>query len=426
MKQRYLHLIILYIVMLTSCTYNEEQTMYDVTVALTAQQDVSEEILVNIPITMTDGNATKTTVMADADGKARFSLPAGVYNISTSAVVENDEEMFIINGNVAQFIVSSSTMNHENGTININTPLTITKKGAHGIIIKELYVGGCQKDNGSGTFAYDKCIILYNNSPYDTEVANLAIGMCEPYNAEASGHQFLNGGVLEYEALGITPAINGIWYFKEPLQLKAYEEVVVNINGAIDNTQTYSLSVNYADSRYYCMYDPEATSNDGSRYNNQNYYPAPSEVIPTDHYLKAVKYGKGNAWPVSNTSPALFIFQTKDCTPKEYADNIQNIIYPSTKKGDNVYACLSVPNEWILDGVEVYNEDKLSACKKRLTPDIDNGYIAFKNGHGKSLVRRIDEAASAKYGHAVYVDTNNSTSDFIVVDECTIKTINNE
>ena len=44
-------------------------------------------------------------------------------------------------------------------------PVTVTAmQTANPILIKELYVGGCQKNDGSGKFAKDKCIILYNNS----------------------------------------------------------------------------------------------------------------------------------------------------------------------------------------------------------------------------------------------------------------------
>ena len=94
------------------------------------------------------------------------------------------------------------------------------------------------------------------------------------------------------------------------MQIAPYQQVVVNVHGAIDNTLTYPQSVNYANADYYCMYDPEAG------YTNASYYPAPSEVIPTSHYLKAVKIGISNAWALSVTSPALILFQTQGLSPQ--------------------------------------------------------------------------------------------------------------
>ena len=162
-------------------------------------------------------------------------------------------------------------------------------KNADQIIIKELYNGGCPKDDGSGFFQMDKCVVLYNNCPQQAVVNNLCIGFATPYNAEAQEDNRDASGNLVYEAEGFTPALNGIWYYPGKLVFEPWSQVVVNVHGAIDNTLTYSQSVNYAHPDYYCMYDPE------SGYNNTSYYPTPADVIPTSHYWKAIKYGQGNA-----------------------------------------------------------------------------------------------------------------------------------
>lgn len=405
----------------TACSYDKEQQLLSVVVELSAPDAVDATLLGGISVSMTDANATVTVSQTDETGKALFHIPPGIYHVSASAIVENNDEQYIINGNIAQFIVSSNSTKDASSNILAQAPVVITKKGAHGIIIKEVYCGGCQKDDGSGIFSYDKCIILYNNSPYDTDIKHLAIGMIEPYNAEATTHSFLNGGVLDYESTGIIPCINGIWYFPDTLHINAYEEVVVNVHGAIDNTKTYSNSINYSDSRYYCMYDPATIGGDGKFYNNTSYYPAPSEVIPVSHYLRTAKYGSGNAWPMSQTSPAIVLFQTKDSAPEVFCNDESNIIYPTGKQGNRAYACLAVPRAWVLDGIEIYNSSKLASCKKRLTSDIDNGYVTLTNGYGHSLIRRIDEEATRKHGHDIYIDTNNSTNDFIESEQCSLK-----
>ena len=223
------------------------------------------------------------------------------------------------------------------------------------IIIKELYSGGCLKDDGKN-FQYDKCVILYNNCPQKAVVNNLCFGAANPANAqyilkldpegnftkvfqtmgsvslrancEYDGHLFFAGaddreeygedGKLVYEKDGFIPVWNGIFYYPYSLVIEPYSQVVINIHGAIDNTQTVTNSVNYVNKDYYAMYDPE------SGYNHTGYYPTPASEIPTSHYLKAVRYGLGTAWSLSVSSPALVMFQTEG-DPAEYVNNADNI-----------------------------------------------------------------------------------------------------
>ena len=306
------------------------------------------------------------------------------------------------------------------------------------IVIKELYNGGCTKEDGK-SFQFDKGVILYNNCPQKAVINNLCFGIGSPSNAQANNKNYGTDGKLTYEAEGFIPVWHGIWYFPSALEIEPYSQVVVNICGAIDNTQTVPNSVNYANADYYAMYDPE------SGYNNSNYYPTPSELIPTSHYLKAVELGMGNGWTMSVSSPALVIFQVKDNTPLEYATNTANQWYDGGNVGSQVYTCVKVPNEWIIDGVEVFASGYKDTCVKRLTSDIDGGYVWLTNYQGHSLYRNVDKTAtealtenagklvynyalgvddstdpsgidaeaSTKNGaHIVYQDTNNSTADF--------------
>jgi len=315
------------------------------------------------------------------------------------------------------------------------------------IIIKELYNGGCTNDAGK-SFQYDKCVILYNNCGQQAVVNNLCFGVGSPANAYSSvPNNYDENGKLVYESQGIIPAWHGTWWFQGSLVIEPYSQVVVNIHGAIDNTQTVSQSVNYANPDYYCMYDPE------SGYNHTNYYPTPSSVIPTSHYLKAKEIGMGNGWTVSVNSPAFFIFQTQGVDAATWADDVNNIWYP---EGQNTqtFACFAVPNEWIIDGVEVFSYDYPDDCKKRLTADIDGGAVWLTKYQGHSLYRNVDKAAtealpenagklfydyslgvgestdpsgidaeaSMKQGaHIIFQDFNNSTEDFHERQRCSLR-----
>ena len=259
------YLFLVMLTLLTSCSYDEKIGTYNVEVQLS-------EAVANVPVVMTNATGSTATAMTDGSGTARFTLPAGIYSVSASKVTDDAYFRHVCNGSLADIAIGS-------GTTTVALPVTVTAmQTANPILIKELYVGGCQKNDGSGKFAKDKCIILYNNSSEPVSLNNMGFGMIEPYNAEANTHSFLNGGKLDYADADWVPAINGVWFFQDGCVIEPYSQLVVNVHGAIDNTQTYTNSVNYANAAYYCMYDVEATSSDGGKYINTMYYPSPANA----------------------------------------------------------------------------------------------------------------------------------------------------
>lgn len=119
-----------------------------------------------------------------------------------------------------------------------------------------------------------------------------------------------------------------------------------------------------------------------------------------------------------------------------------------------VNACHKVKNEWILDGMEVYQTAKINDSNKRLTSDIDAGYVGLTNQLGHVLYRNVDKAATEalaenagklvynyslgvdkstdpsgidaeasmkKGAHIIFMDTNNSTADFHERQKCSLK-----
>lgn len=333
-------------------------------------------------------------------------------------------------------------------------------QNADQVLIKEIYNGGVMKDDNATHFHIDKCIILYNNCSQRAIINNLCIGTCPQYNAEAGTMSHLySDGKLVYDGDGFLPLINGIWYFPNPVIIEPYSQIVVNIHGAIDNTQTVTNSVNYANKDYYCMYDPDYVTEDvtlanARSYNNTMYYPAPSDVIPTSHYLKTIKYGQSNAWTFSTTSPATILFQAKDVDIKEYFEDSDNYWYGPGEATTPVWRNVKIPNEWVIDGVEMFNAAKVDASQKRITADIDAGRVLLTNKLGHVAYRNVDKAAteslaenagkivynytlgvdsstdpsgidaeaSIKNGaHIIYQDTNNSTVDFHERQKCSLR-----
>ena len=375
--------------------------------------------------------------------KKTILLMAATALISLGAQAQN-YKMVITKADGTQ--VEFSTTEIDNITYVEAAEPILPDQNADQVVIKEIYNGGCPSDDGK-TFQYDKCIILYNNCGQQAVVNNLCIGTVQPANGHSKNENYDESGKLVYEAEGIIPCWHGIWWFQGSLVIEPYSQIVVNICGAIDNTQTVSQSVNYANPAYYAMYDPE------SGYTNTKYYPTPSAEIPTSHYLKAKEIGMGNGWTYSVSSPATVIFQTQGMDAQAFADDADRLWYPGGEVSQ-VNACFAVPATWVIDGVEIFSSANKDNSVKRLTADIDGGYVYLTNYLGHSLYRNVDKAAtealsenagklvynyalgvddstdpsgidteaSMKNGaHIIFQDNNNSSEDFHERQKCSLR-----
>lgn len=375
------------------------------------------------------------------DGKVVFNIPTGIYQVTATAtrtegiiskIYNWAENNIIVN---EQWGTPSYSGGHPGGKTGIVT-LTPAVSEASQIIIKELFAGGTPKDDGSGAFAFDKYIILYNNSDAPANLGNLCLAMIAPFNAQANNPFYGTDGRLLYEAENWIPATQGFWYFQQNVTIQPGGQIVIALNNAVNNTLTYSKSVNFDNPAYYATYDLE-------QYPNATYYPPPAASIPTSHYLKAQRYATGNAWSLSVSSPGVFIFDPKGTTPAAFAADASATYVPSLA----TYTSKKVPVSWVIDGVEGYlmNNDN---NQKRFLPSVDAGYVYHLNNQGYSIYRNVDkEATEAIEGNAgklvynyaggttdiggttdpsgidaeasvkngariIYKDTNNSTNDF--------------
>jgi len=424
---------------LSSCSEQSEPsvTLKELSIQLTGIDDNLSGLDIQLRNISTGSVFVETT---NQQGIAIFHVTPGLYEASTSEMrPSNGNEYYSYNGTSGQITVTNG--------IAATASIIMKRALVSRLVIKELYCGGCMADDGTTTFQYDKCVILYNNSAETASFDNLCFGMAAPANAQATNNNYTADGHLKYEGEGFTPLWNGIWYFPATLTIPPYSQVVVNIHGAIDNTLTISNSINYANPEYYCMFDPE------SGYNNQRYCPTPSEVIPTSHYLKAAVYGQGNAWPLSNSSPAIVLFQSKGIAPADFAANTANYWYDGG--GSNAAKrCIKVPNEWIIDAIEVFSSDYSTQCVKRLTADIDAGFVWMTNKNGHSVYRNVDklateellenegklvynyslgvdnstdpsgidaEASIQQGAHIIYKNSNNATNDFHERQLCSLR-----
>lgn len=420
-------LVLVQVIAFCACT-KEDVPAYQVSnVKITLAYPAGEGFEPAADVAVTLKNASTGTVFTDstdAQGVALFEVPQGIYEAAASDKRVKDARVYLFNG-------INSAVNASTATAEAVINLELSVGGS--IVIKELYVGGCPKDDGSGTFARDQYVVLYNNSSETLDISDFALGMVNPYNPHSANKDYVNGELL-YASEGWIPAGTAVWYFDKQVQLEAGKELVIALAGAIDHTATYTKSVNLANSNYCCLYDIED-------FNNAMYYPSPSEVIPTSNYLKAYKYGVGNAWPVSQFGPAFFIFRPEGTTLQAFVDDASTT---NLYNGSASQPRKKVPAEWVVDGIEVFVKG-VDTNQKRLLPVVDAGYVEFTRAMGYSLYRNVDkeateaiaanegklvynyslgvdastdpsgidaEASLKKGARIVYKDTNNSTADF--------------
>jgi hypothetical protein len=382
-KQSFLLAMIGVLLFTSSCEEKDEVKTYEVKVQLVYPEPYQPNGAVAVKLTNLQTNGSFEAV-TNAAGLATFTVNAGTYEISASETRPIDFNTIIFNGLRSGIIVSDAWTGET-----LELPLSESKTSQ--LVIKELYIGGCQKDDGSGNFQRDPYVILYNNSDRAVSLDNLSLGAPLPGNAHATNN-FIANGELSYKNEGWIPAGFGIWSIQGNVSLDPGKQLVIAINNAVDNTVTYRNSINFAHAEYYCTYDIAV-------WNNTTYYPAPSQVIPSSHYLKAYKVAgaTGNAWTLSVSSPAFFIFIPKGVTPEAFAANANNIVLHGTGASQ---VNLKTPVEWIVDGVEVYQSGQ-TASKKRLTDVVDAGYVSHTNAQGYTLYRNVDkEATEAIPGNA--------------------------
>lgn len=364
---------------------------------------------------------TSLSLTTNAEGKVSATLFAGKYDVTATGKFSDNGKSYTLSGQLTDIEIS------ENFDQTKVFEIALEKIQKNQIVIKELYNGGCKKDDGK-TFANDKYVILYNNSGEKADVKNIGLAIAPPSNSHAT-NKSIDGGKLVYADQGFIPAIYGIWYISE-LSFEPYEQKVIVIDGAKDNTATVPNSVKLANAAYYACYDQEDFSKTVP----------PAAEIPETQYFKAVKCGLESmtGWPMSVFSPAFFCFTLSE-DPETYGTNESNLYYESGQvKRHASDECIKIPVESIIDGVEVFTDGEKYSDQnnKRLTEAVDKGYVMLTNYQGHTLYRNVDKEAtealtenaeklvyssdgiidaeaSIKNGaHIIFADTNDSSADF--------------
>jgi len=320
------------------------------------------------------------------------------------------------------------------------TPDTKTVYDAPGrVVVKELYFTSVPKDDATGQFNDGQYAILYNNSDVSVSLKDICFATALPSN----GHATVNSAYENHESEGWISAGWGIFAIERNIILDPGKQIVIGLTKTIDHTAVANQSkgVNLDKPEYYAQYDP------ASGFDNATGHPAPSN-IPASHFLKGYKTATSPSWVLSVSSPAFFIFKPQGSTPAEFAV-AENTV------GTSANTALKVPEGWVIDGVEIYDTENLEkSTHKRINNTVDAGYVEFITKEGYSVYRNVDkeateaiaenagklvynysggagdstdesgidaEASIKKGARIIYLETNNSTADFHLRKQATLK-----
>ena len=175
---------------LTGCDKNkkDEYKTRTVTVQLTYPEGSNYSAIEGIVVMASSAdNTTPLESKTDAAGIASFELPAGVWSFSSSDRRSESGTVYLFNGVAGNVVVEAA-----------DTPLPVviefTQSKTSQVIIKELYVGGCPKDEGTGAFALDKYAILYNNPEYPARLSGVCLAMVYPFpSSNKTNYDYVNG-----------------------------------------------------------------------------------------------------------------------------------------------------------------------------------------------------------------------------------------
>jgi hypothetical protein len=406
--------------LLTSCQQKLQQLLDEnpylegsrkLNITLVYPEGFENEVKAGAQITVTNpSNGAIYNLTSDGQGKASVELQYGFYRLSvTDKGTPVSGAIPIFNRSIDQVRLTDTLQ----GDLNLNVELVMSYSGQ--LIFKELYYSGCQGPDNK-TYSYDKYVIIYNNSDDVAYLDSVCFATVDPYNAPTSPTPWSYIGSDGQTVISDTiPIIEAVWQFpgsgtSHPLQ--PGEQVVVAINAAIDNTILRPNSVNLNVLGYWVTYN--------QRYTNASYHPSPGPNL-ADHWLDLLwKQGTSTAFVLSNTSPSVVLFRIPVSGAQAYVNNPENRKRKPGSSSVNEY--VMIPSTWILDGVECFDKDTKF---KRLPGSIDAGYALMESADrnvGKTLHRKIDEAATQKAGgRVVYMDTNNSNNDFEIRETQSIK-----
>ncbi len=376
---------------------NNPTVYYDVTVAQVLPSDMPEGYSVTEgAITWTEDNtgSVYTSVLPMTEP---LQLPAGVYSVDGRMTVSDSD------GNTKTLRAVASSV-----VISAETSLDLSwffYSPNSTLVFKEISVTGSPKATGSGTL-YDSFFTIYNNSDEEAILTGVAISESALINNTTNLYDVITPEhnrqvVFTAQTLYVIPSKpDGTPYTLAPGEsIKIVDQAQNFIEaGGIDNTD--------ADFEWYDVVNST----------NPNALDTDNPDVPNLDKWYSYSATKWIVNQLCNRSYALIRIPEGVTVESFLADYAGYYEYLSPVTGNTMSnsKCVKVPNEWILDGVNLSNSEVF--IHGWLADNIDFSYAQTSDvnteRYGHMAQRRV---ASVVDGRDILMDTDDSLADFIYV-----------
>ncbi|WP_319481114.1 DUF4876 domain-containing protein [uncultured Draconibacterium sp.] len=385
------NLFVLILVFFTACEiYDEPSTyLFEVSAYYPATINNGDPISNQLIIVKDQQTGREYKAQTNDIGQAVFNVRGGNYDISISFVEEHvidisgypNERDLIIFGNTTNELITE-----DNLSITLNTEYSIKNEG---FVIKELYTSGSLTPDGAH-YNIDKFVEIYNNTDQILYSDGLCFGVViNTVSYRPTPWVDDNGNLLPRTPIWSFVAIVPGSGEEHPVQPgQSIIIALVGINHRDDpNGNPNSIDLSFADWEMIV---------DGGKY-------VDTPVVPN---ILMQRISKGTAIAIDNQGQPVIIFRLPTNNLEAIFTNPDNYM---VQPGGS-FNCFMVPTEWVIDGVDNLRLDDRGAYK-RLPGILDAGYIQHKAGHSAvSIRRKVKEVVN---GRTIYMDTNNSSNDFL-------------
>ncbi len=369
------------LILLASCiNYDNATESIAVSLQLIPSEEIDASQLAGKTITLKSHEGRIIKLQTDSNGLAcSYDIIPDLYSISVSWQLRKD---LIATGNLPQQSITTSTK--------IEIPLTTAI--LRQLVISKVYMAG-SKDKNNVNYLNGSYLEIYNQSDETVDAKGLYIGLLEAgssmaYTLENLHEQHADSVVLLKQIFRIPTSA------PHPV---APGGSILLVNSAIDHSQ-------YSDMEY-SLLDADFEAKDKQMKVTNN-----SEVPALEPIYLQTTTNLSNMNLVRGGPCGVVIFQTdEDVTawPTTYK-------YPNTETKGAQWVLL--PKRLIMDAVDILHRKNsgIDVKTKRLYTDIDAGYTALTsiNGlDGEVIYRKMTEQTGSD-GHALLMDTNNSSNDF--------------
>lgn len=382
MKRMFFNVLLLIVVIgFVACNKDDDKVAakYTLTVTIDYPEEINASDVANLVVKANNLQTSSEYNATVAQGKITLVLPAGEYDVQATGKTP-DYALSGLKSRVGVYADASTTVQ-----LNI--------AAGSGLVFKEIYYSMVK--NGKTPY-FDQFYELYNNSNEVIYLDQLIFGIVEGGQGGIASAWMENGELMKkYPMVNYTMAFpgNGKDYPLQPGKSVVIAQDAFNHHSDPAGFSGSPVDLGNADWETYIEgYTDRDVDN-----------PAVSNLDII--YATA----KGVDFMIPYSGSAVIIARLPEgVKAMDFAMDDANFMTKPNSTASTKY--LMIPQEYVLDGVDLVNSVEAKRVK-HLRPEVDAGR-AFNTAdyNGTSLRRKV---VSISDGRPVYLDTNNSSEDFL-------------